>query len=80
MPTEERLPVLHHSADFIFHFLWDHWVLCGSFENGVLLMHILGGVNSVNYCIVESFLSEICSFFPKVTFCLYGHLEQTILV
>ena len=31
----------------IFHFLWDHWVHCGLFENGVLLMYTLERVSSV---------------------------------
>ena len=43
---EECLPVLHHSAD-ILHFLGDHWVHCGIFENGVLLMYTTEGISSV---------------------------------
>ena len=31
----------------IFHFHWGHWAYCGIFENGVLLMYMLEGVNSV---------------------------------
>ena len=31
----------------IFHFLLDHWAHCGIFENEVLLMYTLEGVNSV---------------------------------
>ena len=46
MAAVERLPVLHHTQ-IIFHFLWDHWVPCGVFENGVLLMYTLEGVSSV---------------------------------
>ena len=32
-------------VQIIFHFLWDHWALCGNFENRVLLT--LEGVTSV---------------------------------
>ena len=46
MAAVERLPVLYYSA-VIFHFLWDHWAHCGTFENGVLLMYTLEGVSSV---------------------------------
>ena len=31
----------------IFHFFWDQWAHCGIFENGVLLMHMLEGISSV---------------------------------
>ena len=31
----------------LFHFLMDHWVHLGIFENGVLLMYTLEGVSSV---------------------------------
>ena len=37
-------------VQIIFHFLWDywdHWAHYGIFENGVLLMYRLDGVNSV---------------------------------
>ena len=34
-------------VQIIFHFLWDHWVHCGIFDNGVLLMYTLEGVSSV---------------------------------
>ena len=34
-------------GQIIFHFLWDHWVHCGIFENGVLLMYTLEDVSSV---------------------------------
>ena len=33
-------------VSFIFYFLWDHWVHCGIFENGALLMYMLEGVSS----------------------------------
>ena len=46
----ERLPVLHHSEGYI-SFLWDHWVYFVIFENGVLLMYTLEGVNSVAHFI-----------------------------
>ena len=34
-------------VQIIFHFLWDHWVHYGTFEDGVLLMYTLEGVSSV---------------------------------
>ena len=34
-------------VQIIFHFLWDHWVDCEIFENGVLLIYTLEGVSSV---------------------------------
>ena len=34
-------------VQIIFHFLWDHWAHCGTFDNGVLLMYTLEGVSSV---------------------------------
>ena len=45
MAAVERLPVLHHSADYI-SFLWDHWAHCGIFENVFLLMYTLEGLSS----------------------------------
>ena len=30
-----------------FHFTWNHWVHCGVFENGVLLMYMLERLSSV---------------------------------
>ena len=47
MAAVERLSVHQQSADYIFHFLWDHWAHCGIFENGVLLMYTLGSGSSV---------------------------------
>ena len=46
MAAVERLPVHHHSADYI-SFPLGHWAHCGIFENGVLLMYTLEGVSSV---------------------------------
>ena len=43
----DRLPVLHHSAVCIFYFLLDQWAHFDIFENGVLLISTLEGVNSV---------------------------------
>ena len=37
----------------IFHFLWDHWAHCCIFENGVLLMYMLEGIDSVANLITE---------------------------
>ena len=62
----ERLPVLHHSADFILHFLWDHWAHCGFFENGVLLMYTLQGVSSVAN--LTSLLLKKCLNKPRLPF------------
>ena len=45
MATVERVPVLHHSADYISFPLGS--LYCGIFENGVLLMYTLEGVSSV---------------------------------
>ena len=46
----KRLPVLHHSADYIFYFLWDHWAHSGYFENRILLKPLLGGIcSTTNY-------------------------------
>ena len=62
----------------IFHFLWDHRAHCGIFENGVLLMYTLEGVNSVanfisayeesQYTETAIFISVVCSLFPKAIF------------
>ena len=34
-------------VQIIFHFLWDHWVNYGTFENEGLLMYTIEGVSSV---------------------------------
>ena len=48
MAAVERLPVPHHSADYISFFGGgDHWAHCGIIENGVLLMNTLEGVSRV---------------------------------
>ena len=31
----------------IFHYLWDNWAHCDTFENGVLLMYMLEGVRRI---------------------------------
>ena len=41
------LPVHHHSADYIFFVLWDHWLILSQFENKVPLKPVLGDVGSV---------------------------------
>ena len=46
MAAVERLPVYHHSADYIY-ILWYHKADCVIFEIGVLLMYTLEGVSSV---------------------------------
>ena len=46
MAAIERLPLLHHSADYI-SFPLVHWAHCSILTNGVLLMYTLEGVNSV---------------------------------
>ena len=46
MAAVDRLPVRHHSADYI-SFPLGHWAHCGMFENGALLMYTLEGVSSV---------------------------------
>ena len=46
MAAVERLPVHHHSADYI-SFPLGSLAYCGIFENGVLLMYTLEGVSSV---------------------------------
>ena len=33
-------------VQIIFHFIWDDWAHCGSFENGILLMYTLEGISS----------------------------------
>ena len=82
MAAVERLPVLHHSAELYFHFLWDHWAHYGIFENGVLLMYTLEGVSSVANFITayeesqqtrdSRFLSVMCSLFPKAIFYIFS--------
>ena len=46
MAAVERVPVHHHSADYI-SFPLGSLVHCVRFENGVLLMYTLKGVNSI---------------------------------
>ena len=41
------LPVLHHSADYIFIFFGIIWVQCGIFKTEILLMYTLEGESSV---------------------------------
>ena len=40
--------LLFKSLNKIKTFLWNRWVRCGIFENGVLLMYTLEGISSVD--------------------------------
>ena len=41
------VPAIKAKCSIYFHFRWDHWAHCGIFEDGVLLMYMLEGINSV---------------------------------
>ena len=59
------------SLIIIFHFLWNHWALCGIFENRVLLMYTLEGVSSVAHFIAayeESQLNRNSHFLIRSVF------------
>ena len=74
MAAVERLPVHHHSADYI-SFVWDHWAHCGIFENGGLLMYTLGGVSSIANFITayeESQLNRDSHFLIRGVFFVYN--------
>ena len=40
--TVKRLTTLHHSADHIFYFFWNHWAYSGYFEKRIRLKPVLG--------------------------------------
>ena len=64
MAAVERLHVLHHSADYIFHFLWDLWDQFGLFENRALLICTLDGESSVaNFILFPKAIFFFCLFY-----------------
>ena len=77
----KRLRVLHQSVDYIFYFLWKHWIHSGYFENRILLQTVLwwvgcgggGGVRmqlgKLHSCIWRYLINRVSDFRSFLCFC-----------